>query len=416
MAISLSKARTQNILNPQSDLIEAVQALSSARDMNTVMAIVRTAARRITNSDGATFVLKDGEFCHYADEDAIGPLWKGQRFPMELCISGWAMKHSKPAVIADIYQDNRIPMDAYKVTFVKSLVMVPIRVKEPIGAIGTYWATQKNSEEYVEILQALANSTSLAIENIQLYSTLQKKISDLEQSHYDLSRFTWMASHDFNEPLRKLNLWSDRLKAELGAEISEEQEIALKNILSSSTQLNRMIDGLLTYFSVQDVNQNFKRIYLEDIILYATAQVRDLIDETKAEVSFDKFPYVYGDPKLLGTVFQNLFHNAIKFRSDKIPKISIGCKEDEREWIFSVTDNGIGIPEKNLKRIFEFFYRLHPQDKYPGAGIGLAICKKIIESHQGRIWIESTENEKTTVCFTLPKTLLSTTPSENSAR
>src|SRR5262245_20935315 len=146
------------------DLVEVVQQLSLARDLRTVQDIVRRSARRLTGADGATFVLRDGNRCHYVDEDAISPLWKGQRFPLSACISGWSMLNRQAAVIEDIYADDRIPHDAYRPTFVKSLVMVPIRRVEPIGAIGTYWATRhKPTAEEVGLLQALADSASIAM-------------------------------------------------------------------------------------------------------------------------------------------------------------------------------------------------------------------------------------------------------------
>jgi response regulator RpfG family c-di-GMP phosphodiesterase len=120
-------------------------------------------------------VLRDGEFCFYADEDAIAPLWKGQRFPMEACISGWAMLNRRTAAIEDIYADPRIPHDAYRPTFVKSLVMVPIRQVAPVGAIGNYWADPHlPTEEEVSLLQALADSTAVAIENVRFYQELEE--------------------------------------------------------------------------------------------------------------------------------------------------------------------------------------------------------------------------------------------------
>ncbi|HZT30752.1 MAG TPA: response regulator [Bryobacteraceae bacterium] len=121
-------------------LIAAVQELSLARDLDGVMAIVRRAGRELTGADGATFVLREGDLCHYADEDAVAPLWKGQKFPLSACISGWVMLNRQAAVIEDIYADPRIPADAYRPTFVKSLAMVPIRTEAPVGAIGNYWA------------------------------------------------------------------------------------------------------------------------------------------------------------------------------------------------------------------------------------------------------------------------------------
>src|SRR5262245_26657534 len=122
-------------------LLDAVTALASARDEASVFAIVRRAARDLTGADGVTFVLRQGKFCFYAEEDAIGPLWKGKRFPMETCISGWAMLNKTWAAIPDIYVDDRIPHDAYRPTFVKSLLMMPVRREDPIAAIGAYWAS-----------------------------------------------------------------------------------------------------------------------------------------------------------------------------------------------------------------------------------------------------------------------------------
>jgi serine/threonine protein kinase len=159
------------------ELIDVIQRLSQARDLATVQDIVRRSARRLSGADGATFVLRDGDRCHYADEDAISPLWKGQRFPMSACISGWAMLNRKAAVIEDIYADARIPHDAYRPTFVKSLVMVPIRTIDPIGAIGTYWATtRKPSDEEVRLLQALADTTAVALENVRVFTELEERV------------------------------------------------------------------------------------------------------------------------------------------------------------------------------------------------------------------------------------------------
>lgn len=158
-------------------IVATVQELSEARSLDAVMKIVRTKARHLTGADGATFVLRDGDKCFYAEEDAIEPLWKGLRFPMSACISGWSMLNKQPAAIADIYADPRIPADAYRPTFVKSLLMVPIRSANPIGAIGNYWArNHAPSDEEIELLRALADTTSVALENVQLYEELEERV------------------------------------------------------------------------------------------------------------------------------------------------------------------------------------------------------------------------------------------------
>lgn len=160
-------------------LLHTVQELSLARELAEVQRIVRTAARELTGCDGATFVLRDNGQCYYADEDAIAPLWKGSRFPMEICISGWAMLNKRPAIIRDIYADARIPHAAYRPTFVKSLVMVPIRQLDPIGAIGNYWAHEyPPTDEDVRLLQGLADATSIAMENVQVYGELEQRVRD----------------------------------------------------------------------------------------------------------------------------------------------------------------------------------------------------------------------------------------------
>jgi diguanylate cyclase (GGDEF)-like protein len=160
-------------------LLHTVQELSLARTLTDVQRIVRSAARALTGADGATFVLRDNGYCYYVDEDAIEPLWKGSRFPLQTCLSGWAMLNRDAAVIPDIYRDPRVPHEAYRPTFVKSMVMVPIRRTEPIGAIGNYWARERQpTEEEVSLLQALADSTSIAMENVQVYAELEQRVRD----------------------------------------------------------------------------------------------------------------------------------------------------------------------------------------------------------------------------------------------
>lgn len=169
----------KHVPNPLERFITVIQELALARNIGTVMAIVRHAARALSGADGASFVLREGAMCYYADEDAISPLWKGQRFPMSACISGWVMLNQQAAIVEDIATDPRIPLEAYQSTFVKSLVMVPIRPVAPLGAIGIYWARPyRATAEEVKLLQALADSTATAIENVQLYAELEQRVEE----------------------------------------------------------------------------------------------------------------------------------------------------------------------------------------------------------------------------------------------
>jgi signal transduction histidine kinase len=164
------------------DLLTAVRDLSFARELSEVTSIVRTTARRLTRADGVTFVLKDGDQCYYADEDAIAPLWKGRRFPLTACISGWVMTNGRSVVIPDIYADARIPHDAYRPTFVKSLAMAPVRAEAPVAAVGAYWAsTHEATAAEIRALEAIADAAALALTNIQLWADLQSVNRKLQQ-------------------------------------------------------------------------------------------------------------------------------------------------------------------------------------------------------------------------------------------
>lgn len=151
-------------------LSKAISGLETSTDLSTVQEIVRTTARRVANADGATFVLRDIDQCFYADEDSISPLWKGQRFPLTNCISGWAMLNAQTVAIPDIFDDERIPMEAYRPTFVKSLAMVPVGREKPIAAIGAYWARNHQATgEEIGALEQLADAAAAAIERIGVF-------------------------------------------------------------------------------------------------------------------------------------------------------------------------------------------------------------------------------------------------------
>jgi HD domain-containing protein/GAF domain-containing protein len=216
----LVSAGRRSDLGGDGAIVAVVQRLSMARSLAEIQAIVRSAARRLTGADGATFVIREHERCFYADEDAISPLWKGQRFPIDSCISGWAMLNRQAAVIPDIYKDDRIPHDAYRPTFVKSLAMVPIRQLDPIGAIGNYWAShhQPTAEE-LALLQALADSTAVAVENVRFIQALENAQLETLQRLALAAEYRDEATHQHTERVartsfllaRKLGLPDERV-------------------------------------------------------------------------------------------------------------------------------------------------------------------------------------------------------------
>lgn len=384
-------------------LVDVLQELSQAQDIDTIAKIVRHAARDLTGADGATFVLRDGDQCFYVDEDAITPLWKGMRFPMKSCISGWVMEHAQPVVIDNIYKDARIPQDAYRPTFVKSLAMVPIRRKSPVGAIGNYWANhQVPSDEIISVLQALADTTSVAIENVRLYDQLQVKVKNLQDSNYELSRFAWVASHDLEQPLRDIATQLQELQRHYARALDPRGQQCVEQACNDAIQLQQLTDEMMIHAHAQKV-ENFRPIGLDGVVDRVLTDLKADLERRHGVVHRDPLPWVWGDPALMERLMQNLISNAIKFtRPNKSPRITIAAVQDGELWRFAVQDEGIGVANENLERIFGMFQRLHTQDDYPGSGLGLATCKKIVELHGGTIWMESSPAKGSTVYFTLP--------------
>jgi signal transduction histidine kinase len=396
-------------------LANTVQHLSLARKIEDVMSIVRTVARRLTGADGATFVLRDGDKCYYADEDAITPLWKGNRFPMETCISGWVMQNKLSAVVPDIYKDDRIPHDAYRPTFVKSLVMVPIRRMNPLGAIGNYWATaHEPSADHVKTLQALADITAVSIENINVYSELEKRVQDrtaelelanknLFSVNRELETLVYSLSHDLRSPLRNINFTLGMLIEHLDEKMDETSHGFANKMFSKVKNAQVLIDDLITMFTMS--KQELVKTSIDMKGLVSEVYHELIVHEPDRTIHFEiqALPVIHGDKTLLKQVWVNLISNALKYSRLKAESIiKVGFQEQAEGIIYCVEDNGVGFDMKYYDKIFAPFQRLHTQEDFEGAGIGLSIVQKIISRHHGKIWATSAPGKGTTFFFELP--------------
>lgn len=389
-------------------LVQVIQDISAVRTLDEVMALVRTAARGIADADGATFVLRDHEFCFYADEDAIEPLWKGQRFPMTSCISGWSMIHKQSVIIEDIYKDARIPHDAYRPTFVKSLTITPIRKEAPIGVIGTYWKDHhRPTPEQLELLQALADSVSVALENLNLYSSLQERIEDLKTANRAKDEFLMTVSHELRTPLNAIMGWSeilleqqsDTAEIKLGLETIERNARNQMRIVEDLLDSSRIVSGNLLLQKVPvNLVQVIKEI-IEDMNLVAQRKkISILFNNTLDSVK------VFADAERLKQIVNNLLVNAIKFSfPDNIIVLELSVAGPSVK--LTVKDFGEGIESDLLPVIFDRFKQADGSltRKYGGLGLGLSIARFLTEAHKGQLTVDSDgKGEGSTFTLTLP--------------
>lgn len=391
-------------------LVTVVQELSQARSLPAIIDIVRHAARELTGADGATFVLREGDQCSYVDEDAIGPLWKGQRFPMSACISGWAMLNRQPAVIPDIYADPRIPADAYRPTFVKSLVMVPIRTSSPIGAIGNYWASPHHATpEEVELLQALANTTSVALENVQIHAELERRVEErtlqLEMTNRELEAFSYSVSHDLRTPIRSIDVLVSLIRENRSSPLGQTDGEHLDRIAEETRQMSSLIDNLLRLAKFARIEVRPEQVSLSALAEKLVARWQASSSTRRVQFCIQPGMTVQGDAGLLQIVMENLLSNAWKYTARREHAvIEVGTKQQaDGSPVYFVRDNGAGFSMSYADKLFQPFQRLHTPDEFTGTGVGLATVQRVIHRHGGRIWAESEVDKGTTFYFTLPQ-------------
>lgn len=410
-------------------LIIAVQELSLARSLDAIMAIVRRAAREVSGADGATFVLRDGDRCFYADEDAIEPLWKGKRFPMATCISGWCMLNREAAVIEDIYADPRIPADAYRPTFVKSLAMVPIRSAAPIGAIGTYWAAQHLAASgQVRLLQALADSTSVAVENVGLWAQLEAQADDarreearqrevarenerLYQREQEVVRarddFIAVVAHELRTPLTAVQLHLEALAGDAGASPpSGDGRVQLRagRALGANQRLAALVERIIDVSAADAGKLVLEREPCDLRELTWDVVLRLAEDAARAGATLT----VTGDEPVVGRwdrarldqVVDSLVANAIKYGAGR--PISLHVELAGPVARLRVADQGIGISGADALKIFERFGRVGPVEHYGGLGLGLYLARRLVEAHGGAIQVESAPGAGATFTVELP--------------
>lgn len=505
-------------------LVKAVERLSAARDLTDIIEIVRSTARAISGADGVCFVLRDGELCHYIEEDAIAPLWKGKRFPLTACISGWCMLNDAVAVIPDIYADARIPHDAYRPTFVKSLVMVPVRTTKPIAAIGCYWAaTREFAPGELALIEALGRSASAAIAAARLRDTLRESEGRLAlaldaghlgawELNFATRELTATAAckaifgkapdetcspeiclalihPDDREPVRlmfetgqqtsgefrvlrpdgerHIELHGrvvldangspkrlvgvvrdvtgryqakerlDRARAELarGArlndlgqmasalahELSQPLAAAANYMHAAERLLARDTDQAKTAISKAEAQFQRAKQIIERIRSFVSkgqplrgeedvhAVISEALEMARANPHFrgipvrcetaEDLPRALIDKVQIQQVLLNLLRNAFEALEGCTPQeIAVSAQRGANGMIeIRVADSGPGLDAEIATHLFQPFHTT----KENGMGVGLSLCRKIVEGHEGRLWHEP-GHPGAVFCFTIP--------------
>jgi PAS domain S-box-containing protein len=226
---------------------------------------------------------------------------------------------------------------------------------------------------------------------------------ELERSNAELEQFAYVASHDLQEPLRMVASYTQLLGRRYGDRLEGDAKEFMAFIVDGAARMKQLIEDLLAYSRVGTRGKEFRPVKLDAVVERARINLRAALEESGAQLDCDPLPEVEGDELQLTQLMQNLIGNAIKFRGKATPRVEVSCFEKENEFVIAVQDNGIGIEAQYFERIFMVFQRLHDKGQYPGTGIGLAICKKVVDRHGGRMWVESSTGGGSRFLFTLPK-------------
>ncbi len=302
------------------------------------------------------------------------------------------------------------PSESMILSQVQSAMCVPI-ISEGKTVFFAYLTHHKienlfgiNEQRIAEFISEIAGAT---FDHQQGVESIRENAERLMRSNAELERYAYLASHDLQEPLRHLHLTSqmlfNELKKDLGKDINENITHHLHVISDASKRMREMVSDMLKYAKLDSVTGPFQEISLMDVVDRAKANLIQTIEETQTLIHCDPLPKVTGNAVQLVSLFQNLLSNSIKFSSSRRPEIHIHCMKEGRNWRFQISDNGIGFDPKYNETIFEPFRRLQSASLYPGTGIGLAACRKIITQHSGQIWADSASGQGTKLYFTLPR-------------
>ncbi len=288
---------------------------------------------------------------------------------------------------------------------VKAKLVIPIVVRDQLwGLLIAHQCSRPRdwSEFEIDLMQLLANQLGIALAQAQLLQRETQQRQALARSSDELQQFAYVASHDLQEPLRMISSYLQLLERRYREQLDDEAQEFIHYAVDGAARMQTLIRALLEYSRVSTRGQPFQPINLQAVLDEVLANLKLAIADAQAVITHDPLPTLQGDDSQLMQLLQNLISNALKFRGERPPQVHITVSQSDSHWTIGVRDNGIGIAPEYRDRIFLIFQRLHARTEYPGTGIGLALCKKIVERHGGKIWLESQPGEGATFFFTLP--------------
>ncbi|MFW6162780.1 MAG: ATP-binding protein, partial [Planctomycetota bacterium] len=392
-------------------LADLSRALLSVDEMEDISAVVLDHARRLTASPLGYVGYIDPETGYLVVPTLTREIWetcqvegKGTVFQEFVGLWGWVLTERKPLVSNAPREDRRwrgVPEGHMPI---ERFLAAPATIGTLlVGQVAVANSERDYTEADLTVVERLADLYAIAVWRQRAEEELARTAQELARSNRELEQFASVASHDLQEPLRMVSSFVQLLAERYEGQLDDEADEFIHFAVDGANRMRQLIQDLLVFSRVGTRGQPPAPTDMGRVLDQAVANCQARIEESGAEITRDPLPVALADEQQMVLVFQNLLSNAIKFRGEAPPRIHVSARASGEEWEFAVRDNGIGINPDHGQRIFQIFKRLHTREEYPGTGIGLAICKKTIERHGGRVWVDSQPGQGATFRFTLPQ-------------